>query len=162
MATAELPRNIKSDVIEFVRLDDGLKKAREEMKGARKALEEYREKIIVFMRESEALRLDIKKGTQFLELKEKELKVRPSAECVKDKIKELMQKGITDPEVFYEEINKCGGTKQVWKLARRTKRTVRSKTAAPSSSATATAADEEPKKKKQRKVVGVKTTESGV
>lgn len=149
MAAASLPQNIKSGVLEYVRLDDGLKKAREEMKAARHAMDECRESIITYMREAEVERLGIKKGSQFLELNEKNLKVRPSAECVKAKIAELMSKNITDPETIYQEISKCGGTKQVWKLSRRSKRTAKPKTAT-----------DEPSKKKKR--VTITTTETGL
>lgn len=128
-ATAAAPQQVTANVKEFVRLDDGLKKAREEMKGVRKAMEECRELIIQYMRESDVERLGIKKGSQFLELAEKQLKVRAPADCIKAKLKELMAKGVTDPEVIYEEISKCGGTKQVWKLSRRTKRTAKPKKA---------------------------------
>jgi len=148
---SSLPQTVKSDVLEFIRLDDGLKKAREEMKEARHAMEECREKIITYMRDTEVERLGIKKGAQFLELNEKQLKVRPSAECVKAKIAELVSKGITDPEVFYQEIGKCGGTKQVWKLSRRSKRTNKPKKTPADGTA------EEPAKKKKRVIA-----ESGV
>lgn len=121
-AKPQLPHNIKSDVLEFTRLDDGLKTAREQTKEARVALEECRERIISYMRDAEIERLGIKKGTQYLELVEKTCKIRPNAECVKQKLQELMDQKITDPAVIYEELNKCGGSKQVWKLARRARR----------------------------------------
>lgn len=125
MTTA--PQQVTINVKEFVRLDDGLKKAREEMKVARQSMDQCREQIICYMKDSNVERLSIKKGTQFLELSEKNLKVRPSAECIKSKLKELFEKNVVDPEVIYDEIQKCGGTKQVWKLSRRTKRSARPK-----------------------------------
>jgi len=127
MTEAAAPQKVTANVKEFVRLDDGLKKAREEMKGVRKAMEECRELIIQYMRDADVERLGIKKGSQFLELAEKQLKVRATAEVVKEKIKDLMARGVTDPEAIYEEISKCGGTKQVWKLSRRSKRTAKPK-----------------------------------
>lgn len=126
---SRLPADIKANVLEFVRLDDGLKKAREDMKEARTSMNESRDAIIEYMKEAEVERLGIKKGQQFLELTEKTLKIRPSADVVKAKLAELMQKGIMDPSVIYEELNKCGGTKQVWKLARRTKRVAKKRSA---------------------------------
>ena len=143
---AQPPKDIKANVIEFVRLDDGLKKAREEMKEARASMNESRERIIEYMKEAEVERLGIKKGQQFLELTEKTMKIRPSADCVRAKLTELMQKGITDPAAIYEEINKCGGTKQVWKLARRSKRTGKKRSAPEGSSQAA----EGPAKKKKK------------
>lgn len=137
---AKAPQQVKQDVLEFVRLDDGLKNAREQMKGARQAMDECREKIICYMRETGVERMVIKKGSQFLELNEKQLKVRATAECIKAKLAELMRQNITDPETIYQEISKCGGTKQVWKLARRSKRT-----RAPS-----TTTGEEPSKKRKK------------
>lgn len=141
-----LPADIKQNVLEFVRLDDGLKKAREDMKGARASMNEAKEMIIEYMKEAEVERLGIKKGQQFLELTEKSLKIRPTADCVKAKLADLMQRGITDPSVIYEELNKCGGTKQVWKLARRTKRTAKKRSATD-------AAEDAPAKKKKKTVV---------
>ena len=117
-----LPSKIKSDVVEFVRLDDGLKVARTQAKEARDAMNECRERIVDYMKESEIERLGIKKGQQFLELCEKQLKVRPTAECVKSKLQELMSKNVIDPETIYTAISECGGTKTEWKLARRSKR----------------------------------------
>lgn len=117
-----LPSKIKSDVVEFVRLDDGLKTARKQSKEAREAMNECRERIIAYMREAEIERLGLKKGQQYLELCEKELKVRATAECVKAKLKELIERNVTDPEIIFKEISSCGGTKKEWKLARRTKR----------------------------------------
>ena len=141
------PKQITANVKELVRLDDGLKKAREEMKIARKSMEECREMIIQYMRDAEVERLSIKKGSQFLELTEKQLKVRATADCVKDKLRELMSKGVTDPETIYEEINKCGGTKQVWKLSRRSKRATK-----PKPSTTEEVGAEKPPKKKRKTV----------
>jgi len=122
VVTATLPKAVKSDVVEYVRLDDGLKTARDQMKGARSAMNDSRDRIVAYMRDNEVVRLGIKKGTQYLELVEKQLKIRPIADCVKQKIAELLRKNVTDPEVIYQEISSCGGTKQIWKLARRTKR----------------------------------------
>ena len=53
-----------------------------------------------------------------------------------------MARGVTDPETIYEEIAKCGGSKQVWKLSRRTKRTSKPKK-------TPGDEDKPPKKKKR-------------
>ena len=144
--SAAAPQQVTANVKEFVRLDDGLKKAREEIKTVRKAMEECKELIIQYMREADVERLGIKKGAQFLELAEKQLKIRPTAECVKEKIKDLMAKGVTDPETIYQEISKCGGTKQVWKLSRRTKRTAKPKEEG---------AEKPPKKKKKMADSGV-------
>jgi len=124
---SKLPEEVKTNVIEFVRLDDGLKKAREQMKEARAGLNASRDTIIEYMRAGEIERLSLKKGTQYLELVEKTLKVRPSAECVKAKLAELMERKVMNPSEIYAELNACGGTKQVWKLARRTKRAGKSK-----------------------------------
>jgi hypothetical protein len=126
MAT-EIPAATKSDVKEFVRLDDGLKDARSQTKVARKELEACRERIITYMRTAGIGRLGIKKGTQFLEAKEKTLKIRPHADVVKAKLQELISKSVTDPEEIYKAIQECGGTKQVWKLSRRSKRKPSSK-----------------------------------
>lgn len=132
--TKTVPSKIKADVVEYVRLDDGLKAARKQAKEARDAMKECRDRIIEYMRDAEIERLGIKKGSQHLELVEKTLKVRASAECVKEKLKDLMIRKVTDPEVIYQEISECGGTKVEYKLARRTKR----------------AAGKQPAKKKQK------------
>jgi hypothetical protein len=118
----EIPPATKNDVKEFVRLDDGLKEARAQTKVARKEMENCREKIIAYMKSNNIGRLGIKKGTQFLETKEKILKIRPRAEVVKLKLQELINKGISDPEAIYKAIQECGVTKAVWKLSRRSKR----------------------------------------
>lgn len=126
-APPEIPAATKSDVKEFVRLDDGLKDARSQTKVARKELEACRERIIEYMRTSGVKCLGIKKGTQFLEAKEKTLRVRPHADVVKAKLLELMTRNVTDPEAIYKAIQECGGTKKVWKLSRRSKRKPSSK-----------------------------------
>lgn len=121
----EIPAATKAAVKEFVRLDDGLKEAREQTKVARKGLETCREQIITYMREADIPRLAIKKGTQYLESREKVVKIRPKAEIVKAKLQELLARNITDPEEIYKAIQECGGTRQVWKLSRRSKRKAR-------------------------------------
>lgn len=118
----KLPQEVKQNVQEFVRLDDGLKQAKEEMKVAKKSMEECRVGIIEYMREAGIPRFEIMKGSQHLDLVEKTLIIRPSADVVKKKLADLLARNITDPEIIYQEIKKCGGTKQEWKLARRSKR----------------------------------------
>lgn len=125
-----LPQATVSDVKEFVRLDDGIKEATAQMKEARKGREAARARIIQYMCASDIKRLGIKKGSQYLEVKEKTLKVRAGADLMKAKLAELVKQGITDPDVLYREIMACGGTKTVWKLCRRNVR----KRKAPSSS----------------------------
>lgn len=142
---APLTGKIKSDVIEFVRLDDGLKAARVQAKDARDAMTECRERIVQYMKDAGVERLGIKRGQQFLELVERSLKVRASAECVKAKIAELLANKITDPDVIYKEILSCGGTKTEWKLARRSKRAAKPKKTD----------DAEPPKKKPKKEIAV-------
>lgn len=127
---SEVPASTKADVKEFIRLDDGLKEARAQTKEARKELEGCRERIVAFMRDSKIGRLGIKKGTQFLEAKEKTLRIRPKADVVKAKLQELMSRNITSPEEIYKAIQECGGTKTVWKLSRRSKRAPKVKEAA--------------------------------
>jgi len=117
-----LPPKVKADVIEYARLDDGLKQARGEMKEARKSMTDCRERIIDFMKESEIERLSMRKGTQYLELQEKQLKVRATSDEIKAKLREVLAAGATDPDYIFEQVNNCGGTKTVWKLARRSKR----------------------------------------
>jgi hypothetical protein len=118
----EVPSDVKGDIKEFLRLDDGLKQARLDMKESRDALNAHREHIIEYMRSSETPRLSARKGDVTLILQEKEQKIRPEASVIKSKLQELLQQGVSDPERIWEEIDKCGGTKTVWKLARRSKR----------------------------------------
>lgn len=118
----EIPSATKAAVKEFVRLDDGLKEAREQTKVARKGLEDCREKIIAYMREADVSRLGIKKGAQYLEAREKMVRIRPKAEIVKAKLQELLARNITDPEEIYKAIQECGGSRRIWKLSRRSKR----------------------------------------
>ena len=117
-----VPAAIKASIKEFLRLDDGLKQARLDMKETRTAMNEHREKIIDFMRNGEVPKLSARKGEATLILQEKEVKIRADGEVIKSKLQELMAKNITDPQVIFDEINKCGGTKTVWRLARRSKR----------------------------------------
>jgi hypothetical protein len=118
----EVPSSTKNDIKEFLRLDDGLKQARLDMKESRDSMNEYRDRIIEWMKSSETPKLSVRKGEGTLILQEKEVKVRADADVIKAKLQELMSKNITDPEKIWEEINACGGTKTVWKLARRSKR----------------------------------------
>jgi hypothetical protein len=121
-ATATVPSAIKASIKEFLRLDDGLKQARLDMKESRAVLNEHKEKIIDFMRESDVPKLSARKGEATLMLQEKEVKIRADADVVKNKLQELLAKGVTDPQTIYEEINKCGGVRTEWRLARRSKR----------------------------------------
>jgi hypothetical protein len=118
----EIPASTKEDVKEFLRIDDGLKEARTQTKTARKELAERREKIIAFMRTSGIGKLGVKKGSQFLEAKERVIKVKPTSQAIKEKLKELVASGVSDSEQIYKAINECGGTKKVWRLSRRSKR----------------------------------------
>lgn len=122
MEGISIPSNIKADIKEFLRIDDGLKDARLQMKESRGSMNECREHIIDFMKKSDVFELEVGKGAQKLMLQEKELKIRADAEVIKAKLQEMLSQGITDTEKIWEEINKCGGTKTVWKLARRSKR----------------------------------------
>ncbi len=117
-----IPSSIKSDIKDYVRVDDGLKEARGQMKEARGSMKACSERIIEFMRKSEMDKFSLKKGEQFLILQEKTLKVRPDAEVIKAKIRDLLAEGKTDPSLIWDEVQKCGGTKIVWKLSRRSKR----------------------------------------
>lgn len=117
-----IPSNVKADIKEYVRIDDGLKEARGQMKEARSGMKECSERIIDFMRKADMEKFSLKKGEQFLILQEKTLKVRPDAEVIKAKIRELIEEGKTDPGLIWDEVQKCGGTKTVWKLSRRSKR----------------------------------------
>lgn len=123
----ELPTSVRDDIKEFLRLDDGLKDARVRMKESRDALKDRKERVIEFMRKSSVSKLVVRKGEQTLFLQEKELKIRPDASVIRCKLQELMRQGIVDPEKIFEEINKCGGSKTVWRLMRRAKRVVSSK-----------------------------------
>lgn len=118
----EIPQGIRTDIKEFLRLDDGLKDARLQMKESRDALNEHRESIIGYMRASETAELEVRKGSQKLILQEKIQKVRPETEVIKSKLAELLASGEKDANKIWDEINKCGGTKSTWKLARRSKR----------------------------------------
>lgn len=117
-----IPGNIKTDIKEYVRIDDGLKEARGQMKEARAGMKQCSEHIIEFMRTAGMEKFSLKKGEQFLILQEKTLKVRPDAEVVKAKLQELIAEGKTDPAYIWDEVQKCGGTRNVWKLSRRSKR----------------------------------------
>lgn len=117
-----IPSAVKTDIKEYVRIDDGLKEARGQMKDARAGMKQCSERIIDFMRKADMEKFSLKKGEQFLILQEKTLKVRPDAEVVKAKLQELITSGKTDPAFIWDEIQKCGGTKIAWKLSRRSKR----------------------------------------
>ena len=125
MEGEEVPTSVKSDIKEFLRLDDGMKQARLDMKESRGVMNEHRENIIKYMRHSKSDKLAARKGEVTLLLQQKQQKIRPDTTVVKEKIKELMDNGVTDPTKIWEEIDKCGGTRDVWKLARRSKRTAK-------------------------------------
>ena len=118
----EVPSSTKNDIKEFLRLDDGLKQARLDMKDSRDSMNDYRDKIIEWMRSSNTPKLSVRKGEATLILQEKEVKIRAEADVIKAKLQELMSNKIMDPEKIWEAINACGGSKTVWKLARRSKR----------------------------------------
>lgn len=118
----ELPQSVRESIKEFLRLDDGLKDARVQMKESRDAMNDNKQRIIDYMRKSSVSKLVVRKGEQTLFLQEKELKIRPDASVVRAKLQELMRQGVTDPETIFLELNKCGGSKTVWRLMRRAKR----------------------------------------
>jgi hypothetical protein len=117
-----VPSAVKASIKEFLRIDDGLKQARLDMKESRTVMNDHKEKIIDFMRSSDIPKLSARKGDATLILQEKEVKIRASSEVIRGKLQELMSKGVTDPQVIFDEINKCGGIKKEWRLARRSKR----------------------------------------
>lgn len=118
----EIPQDVKNDVKEYIRVDDGLKEARLQMKESRAGLKECGERIIEFMKQSDMDKFYVKRGEQCLTLKETIHKVRPNSEQAQTKIQELLSQGISDPAKIWDEVLKCGGTKSVWKLSRRSKR----------------------------------------
>jgi hypothetical protein len=118
----EIPESVKSDIKNYVRVDDGLKEAHSQMKGTKEEMKECAERIITFMRQSKMDKFSLKKGEQSLILQEKTLKIRPVAEAIHARLAEMLAEGKTDPSYIWDEIQKCGGTKTVWKLARRSKR----------------------------------------
>ena len=126
-----IPVQVKGDIKEYVRIDDGLKEARGQMKEARAGMKQASERIIEYMRAESMDKFSLKKGEQLLILQEKTLKVRPDAEVVKTKLRELLAEGKTDPTYIWDEIQKCGGTKTVWKLSRRAKRKASAKSDRP-------------------------------
>jgi hypothetical protein len=117
-----LPQELKEDIREYIRVDDGLKDTRLKVKDARKGLNDHKDRIINYMRHMEMKKISLKKGEQSLILQEKELKVRATGEMIKKRLNELILSDVKDPDAIYAEIQKCGGVKTVWKLSRRTKR----------------------------------------
>lgn len=119
----DIPKDVLVDIKEFIRLDDGLKDSRIEMKERREEMAEHKESIIDYMKshDMDKLPLEVGKIEQCLYLQEKEHKIRPDGKLVQQKLQEMIAQGITDPEKIYEEINSCGGVKSVWSLARRSK-----------------------------------------
>jgi hypothetical protein len=65
--------------------------------------------------------LEIKGGSQQLILSQKVLKIRPDAATIKQNLKKLLDEGVNDTDIILDTIQNCGGTKTVWKLARRSK-----------------------------------------
>ena len=118
----EIPDSIRSDIKEFVRIDDGLKDAHTQMKSTREDMKGCIARIIAFMRQAEMEKFSLKKGEQSLILQEKTLKIRPSADVLRARLAEMLSEGQKDSAYIWDELNKCGGTKTTWKLARRSKR----------------------------------------
>ena len=115
--------SIEFEVSEFIRLDDGIKKAKKDLKGVRTAIKDKKANIIKYMVSAGIDRLSgIKDGTQCLECTQKTLKKRATNEQMVTKLRELLLNGVNDPVKLMEELNNCGGTYVEHRLSRRSKR----------------------------------------
>lgn len=114
---------IEKTVNDYIKLDDEMKAARKQIKGARDAVNQLKKIIIEYLvRIGKEKITNINGDTQILECVQKTLKRRPTSEQMLEKIAELTSKGVTDPIVFLSEIQNCGGTYTEFRLSRRTKR----------------------------------------
>lgn len=118
----DIPDSVRTDIKEFVRIDDGMKEAHGQMKETKEGMKECAARIIAYMRQAGMEKFSLKKGEQSLILQEKTLKVRPTSEAIHARLAEMLAEGKKDPSYIWDEIQKCGGTKTVWKLSRRSKR----------------------------------------
>ena len=115
--------SVEFEVSEFVRLDDGMKKAKKDLKAVRTAIKERKENIIKYMVGAGIDRITgIKGDTQCLECSQKTLKRRATNEQMVAKLQELLSKGVNDPVKLMEELNNCGGTYVEYRLSRRSRR----------------------------------------
>ena len=116
-----LPADVVKDIKEFLRLDDGLKDARIEMKERRAEMNEHKDGIIDYMHRRDIPKLELNNGDQCLVLSEKEHKIRPDAKLIRRTLDQMIAQGVTDSGKIVEAINSCGGVNKVWTLARRSK-----------------------------------------
>jgi tetraacyldisaccharide-1-P 4'-kinase len=120
MAVPPKPGSIEFEVSEFIRLDDGIKRASRDMKEVRSAINKHKDHIIKYMVDSKIDRLS--GATQCLECTKKVLKNRATSEQMVAKLSELLAAGITDPARLIKEVNECGGTTEEYRLFRKSKR----------------------------------------
>lgn len=145
--------SIEGDVSTFVRLDTELKQARKEMKTARDACAECKKRIIKFMKDNKIDKMEgIAGGTQYLTCTKKEIKIRPTSEQMQAALAEAMSKGIKDPGQLLEIIQSCAGTKEEYRLFRRTVRITTSAAAIVGAALKPSATAKKPKKKKPKLV----------
>lgn len=113
----------ENDIVQFVRLDTEMKRAKKQMRGVRATLDGHRQNIIQYMVRTKTDKLvGINGDTQYLECSQKTLKRRATAEQMLTKLAEMLKTNITDPQVIFEALQNCGGTYTEYRLFRRTRR----------------------------------------
>lgn len=118
----QIPPNVKNDIKDFIRIDDAIKTAQNQMSSTRNKLKECRSHIIDFMVENKMTKFEVCNGDYTLLLRVKDVKIRPTFDDLSVLIKELVKTGVNDQEKILEHLYKCGGTKTTYRLARRNKR----------------------------------------
>lgn len=103
-----IPPPIIKAIKEFETLDAEIKKSGGFLRIARKDLKKHKYTVFQWMTTSDVPLLKLPKKNLILEIRETELKKKPTPEQQTAKLQELITQGITDPLTIFNEIQKCG------------------------------------------------------
>lgn len=117
-AVPDLTEDVKRAIKKLIRKEDHIKDTTSELKGARAAVRDCKERILEWMGGCGVKSIDAKHGNKLIRT-EKTTLVRPTVEQQAKKLGELIQSGVTDSGVIMQELKECAGTRTDVKLHRR-------------------------------------------
>ncbi len=114
-----VPVNIMKAIKEYDTLDGEIKNTAGRVRILRKELKKHKFSVFQWMTSNKVPSIRLKKRNLILEIRETELKKKPTPEQQTAKLSELFAKGITDPVTIYTEIQKCGSVTKENRLYKR-------------------------------------------
>jgi len=113
-------KQIEDTICKFITADNAIRLAKQQIKKTKKDADLKKEMIVKYMLDNGFVKISgLENGLEYIELVQKQVKKRPSYAQILNKVKELMQKNIHDPDIIIKQINECGGSKLHNKLMRK-------------------------------------------